>query len=119
MNKNKGAIDIVIPVYNGYEDIQLCMDSIRRHTDLGKHRVLLINDCSPDERIRPWLDAQAGENVVVLHNEKKYLNICLIFFKINGIVVAVESDKLAVFTNNHHLSLCGAGEIGNHLLVLG
>ena len=70
MNKNKDAIDIVIPVYNGYEDIQLCMDSIRRHTDLGKHRVLLINDCSPDERIRPWLDAQAGENVVVLHNEK-------------------------------------------------
>ena len=55
MNKNKDAIDIVIPVYNGYEDIQLCMDSIRRHTDLGKHRVLLINDCSPDERIRSWL----------------------------------------------------------------
>ena len=23
MNKNKNAIDIVVPVYNGYEDIQL------------------------------------------------------------------------------------------------
>ena len=69
MNRQGDAIDIVIPVYNGYEDIQLCMDSIRRHTDLNKHRVLLINDCSPDERIAPYLDAQAGENIKVLHNE--------------------------------------------------
>ena len=29
MNKNKNAIDIVVPVYNGYEDIQLCMDSVQ------------------------------------------------------------------------------------------
>ncbi len=70
MNRNGDAIDIVIPVYNGYEDIQRCMDSVRKHTDLEKHRVLLINDCSPDERIRPYLDGQAGNHVVVLHNEK-------------------------------------------------
>lgn len=70
MNKTGDAIDIVIPVYNGYEDIQKCMDSVRRHTDLTKHWVLLINDCSPDERIRPWLDGQAGGHVVVMHNEK-------------------------------------------------
>ena len=70
MNRNGDAIDIVIPVYNGYEDIQLCMDSVRRHTDLERNRVILINDCSPDERIRPYLDGQAEKNIVVLHNEK-------------------------------------------------
>ena len=70
MNRNGDAIDIVIPVYNGYEDIQLCMDSVRKYTDLERNRVILINDCSPDERIRPYLDAQAEKNIVVLHNEK-------------------------------------------------
>lgn len=70
MNSLQDAIDIVIPVYNGFEDIQLCMDSIRRHTDLKKHYVLLINDCSPDERVRPYLDSQAEEHIIVMHNEK-------------------------------------------------
>ena len=70
MNRNGDAIDIVIPVYNGYDDIQLCMESIRKYTDLERNRVILINDCSPDERIRPFLDAQAEANIVVLHNEK-------------------------------------------------
>lgn len=64
------AIDIVIPVYNGYDDIQLCMDSLRRYTDLTKHYVILINDCSPDERIRPYLDSQAEEHIIVMHNKK-------------------------------------------------
>lgn len=70
MNRNQAAIDIVIPVYNGYEDIQLCIDSVRKHTDLSLHYVLLINDCSPDERIAPYLDAQAEDHIIVLHNEK-------------------------------------------------
>ncbi len=70
MNKIGDAIDIVIPVYNGYDDIQLCMESIRKYTDLEKHRVILINDCSPDERIRPYLDAQQEKEIVVIHNEK-------------------------------------------------
>lgn len=70
MNRNGDAIDIVIPVYNGYEDIQLCMDSVRKYTDLERNRVILINDCSPDGRIRPYLDGQAEKNVVVIHNEK-------------------------------------------------
>lgn len=66
----RDAIDIVIPVYNGYDDIRLCMESIRKYTDLTKHYVLLVNDCSPDERIRPYLDEQSGDHVIVIHNEK-------------------------------------------------
>ena len=43
------AVDIVVPVYNGYEDLIRCIESLRIHTDLSKHRVLLIDDCSPDD----------------------------------------------------------------------
>ena len=70
MSKRTEAVDIIIPVYNGYEDLQLCIPSVKKYTDLTKHRVILINDCSPDERIAPYLDSLAQENIVVLHNEK-------------------------------------------------
>lgn len=53
MKKRTEAVDIIIPVYNGYDDLQLCMPSVLKHTDLTKHRLILINDCSPDERIAP------------------------------------------------------------------
>ena len=61
MNLQINPVDIVVPVYNGYEDLVLCTDSLRRHTDLSLHRVLLIDDRSPDERIRPLLEALAKE----------------------------------------------------------
>lgn len=70
MNQRTEAVDIIIPVYNGYEDLQLCIPSVKKHTDLTRHRIILINDCSPDERIAPYLDRLAGENILVLHNEK-------------------------------------------------
>jgi len=69
MNRKGDAIDIVIPVYNGYEDVRLCIDSIKKHTNLERNRVLLINDCSPDERIAPYLNRQAEKNIIVMHNE--------------------------------------------------
>lgn len=63
------GIDIIIPIYNAYDDLQICLDSIYKHTDLNKNRLILINDNSPDERIRYYLDNQQGENVIVIHNE--------------------------------------------------
>lgn len=57
----QNGIDIVIPIYNGYEDVQMCMDSIKKYTDLKKNRILLINDCSPDERILPYLQSIVEE----------------------------------------------------------
>ena len=70
MKKRTEAVDIIIPVYNGYDDLQLCIPSVLKHTDLTKHRVILINDCSPDERIAPYLDDLSQEHILVLHNEK-------------------------------------------------
>ncbi len=61
-------IDIVIPVYNAYEDLVLCMRSIRRYTNLSWDRVILINDCSTDERIVPYLETQEEENVLFINN---------------------------------------------------
>lgn len=59
-------VDIIIPVYNGYEDIQLCMESILKYTDLTKNRVILVNDKSPDERILPLLQGYVREHIELI-----------------------------------------------------
>ena len=63
------GVDIIIPVYNAYDDLKLCLQSIYQHTNLAENRVILINDRSSDERIKPYLDAQKRDNVIVIHNE--------------------------------------------------
>ena len=41
---------IVIAVYNAYEELARCFDSVLAHTP-EPHEVLLINDASTDERV--------------------------------------------------------------------
>ena len=76
-NNAHGAVDIVVPVYNGYEDLLRCIESLHRHTDLSRHRVLLIDDCSPDERVRTVLkevcagsDVHSDHGMIAVFNEK-------------------------------------------------
>ncbi len=59
-------VDIIIPVYNGYDDIRLCMESIFKYTDLEQNRVLLVNDKSPDERILPLLKSYLRPHVELI-----------------------------------------------------
>ena len=63
------SVDIIIPVYNAYEDLVTCINSIKRWTDLNKHRLVIINDCSTDERMEPYLEKLKNENCMVIHNK--------------------------------------------------
>lgn len=71
------SVDIIIPIYNAFEDLQVCLQSLYRNTDLQKNRLILIDDNSPDDRIKPYLEAQIGhindvteqpDNIVVIYN---------------------------------------------------
>ncbi|EET60654.1 glycosyltransferase, group 2 family protein [Marvinbryantia formatexigens DSM 14469] len=64
------AVDIIIPVYNGYEYLQVLFDSLRR-TEMP-YRLLIVNDCSPDERVLPYLENYVKNHpeAVLLNNEK-------------------------------------------------
>ena len=44
MNK---SVDIIIPIYNAYDDLKICLDSIYKYTNLKANRLILINDNSP------------------------------------------------------------------------
>ncbi|MCI9592476.1 MAG: glycosyltransferase [Lachnospiraceae bacterium] len=69
MSLNQG-IDIIIPIYNAFDDLTKCIESILRHTNLSQNGLILINDASPDERIASYLDSLSAENITVIHNKK-------------------------------------------------
>lgn len=64
------TIDIIIPVYNGYDYLEALFSSLRR--TYMSYRLLIVNDNSPDERVRPYLEAyaEAHSNTVLMHNEE-------------------------------------------------
>jgi GT2 family glycosyltransferase/glycosyltransferase involved in cell wall biosynthesis len=59
---------IVIPVYNGYEDVLRCYESVLAHSP-AELTVLVVDDCGPDRRPVEAIDAMASgrQHVVVLH----------------------------------------------------
>ena len=64
-------IDIIIPVYNAYEDLQQCVASVLHNTS-STHRIILIDDCSPDDRIADYFEKLAESKdprLTLLSNE--------------------------------------------------
>lgn len=63
-------IDIIIPVYNGYEYLDDLFTSIYENTDL-KYHLIVVNDASPDERVLPLLKKykkQFGKKMTLINN---------------------------------------------------
>lgn len=65
MNK----VSIIIPIYNAYEDTKKCIKSVFKNTSIP-FNLILINDNSPDSRIKELLDEYKElDNVSVFNNE--------------------------------------------------
>lgn len=65
--------DIIIPVYNAFDYVKKCIESIIMNTDLTYHSLILIDDCSPDNKILPLLNSFKRDNpdlrIIVLENK--------------------------------------------------
>ncbi|NDK35560.1 glycosyltransferase [Rhodovulum sulfidophilum] len=48
-------VDIILPVYNAADVLALCLERIAANTP-EPHRLILIDDASPDPRVRPLLE---------------------------------------------------------------
>ena len=73
MDKNsKAKVSLIVPVYNGKEQLQECIDSILSQT--YKHiELILINDCSTDgSDIVCDAAASSDERCVVIHLEERH-----------------------------------------------
>lgn len=64
--------DIIIPIYNAFECVKSCIDSVIKNTDLKENRLIVIDDKSTDERIQPLLKKYKSsyKEILVLSNEE-------------------------------------------------
>lgn len=66
-------VDIIIPIYNAFDFVKKCIETVVEHTDLTEHTLLLINDKSTDERILPLLNSFIGNhkafNIKLINNK--------------------------------------------------
>ncbi len=94
-----GKIDIIIPIYNGYEYLESLFKSIKETTDV-EYQLIVINDCSTDERIKPLLKEikkAFGDKMFLLENNEnlgfvKTVNIGL-SYSLNNVVL-LNSDVI-------------------------
>jgi len=47
--------DVIIPIYNAYDCLKPCIDSVIKNTIFNKNKLILINDKSTDNRVRTLL----------------------------------------------------------------
>jgi len=65
-------VDVVVPAYNAPDDLRRCVEAVLAHTE-GGFRLVVIDDASPDPRVREYLDALAQRalpEVTILRNER-------------------------------------------------
>lgn len=63
-------IDVVIPIYNGFDFLGPLFDSLE-HALSTPFRLLVCNDASSDERVQPWLEQRLQDfpEAILLYNE--------------------------------------------------
>lgn len=67
----KPTCTIIIPVYNALNEVEACIKSVIKHTNLDKNNLIIMDDCSPDDRVEPLLKSFAGINgIEIFRNEK-------------------------------------------------
>ncbi|WP_299151796.1 glycosyltransferase [uncultured Tateyamaria sp.] len=66
-------VTIIIPVYNAFDLLAELLNRVALHTDVP-HHIVLIDDCSPDPRVRPflrgWVQGQPRGSVSLIENVK-------------------------------------------------
>ena len=51
------GVSVIIPVYNAFEQLELCVQSLRRTLPSEAYELIVIDNASTDERVVPYLDS--------------------------------------------------------------
>lgn len=64
------VVDIIIPVHGGLTDTQRCIAGVLASTDTTAHRIIVINDASPEPALSLWLQnlADREPRITLLEN---------------------------------------------------
>jgi len=68
----KRPVDIILPIYNGYDYVSQCIESVLRHTDLTFHSLTIVDDKSTDDRIGDYLKQMDTKdiNMEIVYNHE-------------------------------------------------
>ncbi len=88
-------ITVIVPIYNAYAAVQDCLESLTRHLPRNA-QVLMIDDCSPDTRIRPMLQGYAKRHGFRLHRNSTNLGYTRSINK----AISMSSDDDVVLLNS-------------------
>lgn len=70
---NKDKVNIIIPVYNSYEFVIKCIDSVIKNTPKEEYNLIIVNDNSTDERMISYLlnlENKKIDNIFIHHSKK-------------------------------------------------
>jgi len=63
------SVDVIIPIYGAAEDLRRCLESVAKHTDLERHRVVMVLDGPQDEAVEKLVSPPTG--IVLRNNERR------------------------------------------------
>ncbi len=61
-----GALTIIVPVYDGFAATRACLEALKAAPPSTPHRILVVDDSSPDPAISAWLDEEAAAGAFTL-----------------------------------------------------
>lgn len=94
-----GQITIIVPVYNALDHLKDCLRRVEQHTDVP-WRMIMVEDCSSDQRVRPWVTQWAQMQCAMGRDIQLLLN------PVNqGFVVSVNSALRAACVHGDHVVL--------------
>lgn len=86
-------VDVIVPVYRGLADTQLCISSTLASHCKTPFRLVVINDASPEPEVTQWLREQAAQEprMLLLENE---VNLGFVGTVNRGMALSASNDVL-------------------------
>lgn len=92
----QNPIDILVPVYDGFEQTRRCLESVRKATYSLACEIIVINDGSPNQALAAWLEECAQRQEFTLLVNKKNLG----FVATVNIGMKLHEDRDVVLVNS-------------------
>ena len=73
MKKTVRIVDVIIPVYDGFDETKACIESVVGSVNLHPFRTIVVNDASPNAILTKYLRELAAKGVIELHENQKNL----------------------------------------------
>jgi glycosyltransferase involved in cell wall biosynthesis len=112
-NDNDMTVDVIVPIYNAFEDTQKCIESLLSLTAGVAYRIIIINDKSTDPRITYYLEylkQKRYSDIIIITNEGnigfiKTVNKGIRLSKKNDVVI-LNSDTIVTYNWLKKLKEC-------------